>query len=129
MKYSKIIKRIKPGNEIGILIDAVTIVGVTSTNITLSVTGIGLVVIPIATIFASWFMCLLEKYYTVISVVYKLKFKKKYSLASKTVADFSSLNTVIHLEDGVNDQNEYNNLTATCTKFKKRNQKLVHLLF
>ena len=52
-KYSKSLKKNKIINKIILSVDAITTVGVTSTNIALSVTGIGLVVIPIASGFAA----------------------------------------------------------------------------
>ena len=96
--------------------------GVSSTAITLSVTGVGLIVIPIASGIGAG-----------VSIISKilndnLKRKeqhniKKYILAGRTLHDFCKLHSKC-LEDNKIDLNEYNKLKQTYDVHKNNKTKL-----
>ena len=126
-KYKKSLKRIKILNKIILSIDAITVVGVTSTSITLSLTGVGLLTIPIASGFAAG-LCVSGKILHGYFCSIQTKNEKKHSLATKTLVDFSSLYKN-SLKDGVIDQDEYNKLIRTSTEYKNNKSKIIQPSF
>ena len=110
-KYKKKSKTYKTINGSIQSIDGVSVLAVSSTCVTLSVTGVGLVVVPIASgIGAS--LCIISK----IAGEY-LKRKEQhnikiYTLAGRTLHDFCKLHSKC-LEDNKIDLNEYNKLKQT----------------
>ena len=121
-KYKKKSKTYKVINGLIQSIDGVLLLGVSSTAITLSVTGVGLVVVPIASGIGagvSIFSKILNEY---------LKRKerhniKKYTLAGRTLHDYQKLHSKC-LEDNKIDLNEYNNLKQTYDVYKTNKTKL-----
>ena len=105
-KYKKKSKIYKIINGLIHSIDGVLLLGVSSTAITLSVTGVGLIVVPIASGIGAGV--------TIISKILNeyLKRKeqhniKKYTLAGRTLHDFCKLLSKC-LEDNKIDLSEYN---------------------
>ena len=115
-KYKKKSKTYKIMNGLIQSIDGVLLLGVSSTAITLSVTGVGLVVVPIASGIGAG-----------VSIISKtlneyLKRKeqhniKKYTLAGRTLHDYQKLHSKC-LEDNKIDLNEYNKLKQTYDLYK-----------
>ena len=122
-KYKKLYSTFKRINLITHSLDTLLIIGVTSTTVTLSVTGVGLIVVPIAAgVGAS--ITISSK---LISEVLKIKEKtyyKKYQLALKTLEEYNKLLTK-SLEDNKIDQNEYKQLKETFSSYKDK-QRVFH---
>ena len=121
-KYKKKSKQYKLINCLIQSIDGVSLLGVSSTAITLSVTGVGLIVVPIASGIGAG-----------VSIISKipneyLKRKeqhniKKYSLAGRTLHDYQKLHSKC-LEENKIDLNEYNKLKQTYDTYKTNKTKL-----
>ena len=121
-KYKKKCKTLKLVNTLVQGIDGVVVLGVTSTCITLSVTGVGLVVVPVASGVGAG-LCILSKIVGEYLKRKEQKYIKKYTLAGKTVEDFCKLHTR-SLEDNKIDLNEYNKLKETFTTYKKNKNEI-----
>ena len=88
-----------------------SVLGVSSTCVTLSVTGVGLVVVPIASGIGAG----LSIFSKIAGEYLKRKEQhniKKYTLAGRTLHDFCKLHSKC-LQDNKIDLNEYNNLKQT----------------
>ena len=107
-KYKKKSKTYKIINGLIQSIDGVLLLGVSLTAITLSVTGVGLIVIPITSGIGAG-VSIISK---ILNEYLKRKEQhnnKKYTLASRTLNDFCKLHSKC-LEDNKIDLNEYNKL-------------------
>ena len=107
-KYKKKSKTYKIINGLIQSIDGVLLLGVSSTAITLSVTGVGLVVVPIASGIGAG-VSIISK---ILNEYLKRKEQpniKKYTLAGRTLHDFCKLHSKC-LEDNKIDLSEYNKL-------------------
>ena len=96
--------------------------GVSSTAITLSVTGVGLVVVPIAIGIGAG-VSIISK---ILNEYLKRKEQhniKKYTLAGRTLHDFCKLHSQC-LEDNKIDLNEYNKLKQTYDVYKNNKTNL-----
>ena len=121
-KYKKKSKIYKLINCLIQSIDGVLLLGVSSTAITLSVTGVGLVVVPIASgigVGVSIISKILNEY---------LKRKeqhniKKYTVAGRTLHDYQKLHSKC-LEDNKIDLSEYNKLKQSYDLYKTNKTKL-----
>ena len=92
-------------------IDGVLLLGVSSTAITLIVTGVGLIVIPIASGIGAGVSIITK----ILNEYLERKEQhniKKYTLAGRTLHDFCKLHSK-SLEDNKNDLKEYNKLKQT----------------
>ena len=121
-KYKKKSKTYKIINGLIQSIDGVLLLGVSSTAITLSVTGVGLVVVPIASGIGAG-VSIISK---ILNEYLKRKEQhniKKYTLAGRTLHDFCKLHSKC-LEDKKNDLNEYNKLKQTYDVYKNNKPKL-----
>ena len=110
-KYKKKSKQYKLINCLIQSIDGVSVLGVSSTCVTLSVTGVGLVVVPIASGIGAG-LCIISK---IAGEYLKRKEQhnfKKYTLAGRTLHDYQKLYSKC-LEDNKIDLNEYNKLKQT----------------
>ena len=117
-KKSKIYKSI---NGLIQSIDGVSVLAVSSTCVTLSVTRVGLVVVPIASGIGAG-LCIISK----IAGEYLKRKKhniKKYTLAGRTLHDYQKLHSKC-LEDNKIDLNEYNKLKQTYDLYKTNKTKL-----
>ena len=102
--------------------DGVVLLGVSSTAITLSVTGVGLIVVPIASGIGAG-VSIISK---ILNEYLKRKEQpniKKYTLAGGTLHDYQKLHSKC-LEDNKIDLNEYNNLKQTYDTYKTNKTKL-----
>ena len=121
----KSIKRSKLYKIINVLIqsiDGVSVLAVSSTCVTLSVTGIGLVVVPIASGIGAA-LCIISK---IAGEYLKRKGQhniKKYTLAGRTLYDYQKLHSKC-LEDNKIDLIEYIKLKQTYDVYKNNKTKL-----
>ena len=121
-KYKKKSKQYKLINCLIQSIDGVSVLGVSSTCVTLSVTGVGLAVVPIASGIGAG-LCIISK---IAGEYLKRKEQhniKKYTLAGRTLNDFCKLHSKC-LEDNKIDLNEYNKLKQTYDVYKNNKTKL-----
>ena len=121
-KYKKKSKTYKIINSLIQSIDEVLLLGVSSTAITLSVTGVGLVVVPIAIGIGAG-VSIISK---ILNEYLKRKEQhniKKYTLAGRTLHDFCKLHSKC-LEDNKIDLNEYNKLKQTDDVYKNNKTNL-----
>ena len=121
-KYKKKSKQYKLINCLIQSIDGVSVLGVSSTCVTLSVTGVGLVVVPIASGIGAG-LCIISK---IAGEYLKRKEQhniKKHALAGRTLNDFCKLHSKC-LEDNKIDLNEYNKLKQTYDVYKNNKTKL-----
>ena len=121
-KYKKKSKQYKLINCLIQSIDGVSVLGVSSTCVTLSVTGVGLIVVPIASGIGAG-LCIISK---IAGEYLKRKEQhniKKYTLAGRTLNDFCKLHSKC-LEDNKIDLNEYNKLKQTYDVYKNNKTKL-----
>ena len=121
-KYKKKSKQYKLINCLIQSVDGVSVLGVSSTCVTLSVTGVGLVVVPIASGIGAG-LCIISK---IAGEYLKRKEQhniKKYTLACRTLHDYQKLHSKC-LEDNKIDLNEYNKLKQTYDVYKNNKTKL-----
>ena len=121
-KYKKNSKIYKLINCLIQSIDGVSVLAVSSTCVTLSVTGVGLVVAPIASGIGAG-LCIFSK---IAGEYLKRKEQhnvKKYTLAGRTLHDYQKLHSKC-LEDNKIDLNEYNKLEQTYNVYKNNRTKL-----
>ena len=121
-KYKKKSKIYKLMNYLIQSIDGVLLLGVSSTAITLSVTGVGIFVIPIASGKGAG-VSIISK---ILNEYLKRKEQhnnKKYTLAGRTLHDFCKLHSKC-LEDNKIDLNEYNKSKQTYDMYKNNTAKL-----
>ena len=121
-KYKKKSKIYKLINCLIQSIDGVLLLGVSSTAITLSVTGVGLIVVPIASGIGAG-VSIISK---ILNEYLKRKEQhniKKYTLAGRTLHDYKKLHSKC-LEDNKIDLNEYNKLKQTYDVYKNNKTKL-----
>ena len=121
-KYKKKSKTYKIINDLIQSIDGVSVLAVSSTCVTLSVTGVGLVVVPIASRIGAG-LCIISK---IAGEYLKRKEQhntKKYTLAGTTLHDYQKLHSKC-LEDNKIDLNEYNKLKQTYDVYKNNKTKL-----
>ena len=121
-KYKKKSKIYKIINGLILSIDGVSVLAVSSTCVTLSVTGVGLVVVPIASGIGAG-LCIISK---IAGEYMKRKEQhniKKYTLAGRTLNDFCKLHSKC-LEDNKIDLSEYNKLKQTYDLYKTNKTKI-----
>ena len=121
-KYKKKSKMYKLINCLIQSIDGVLLMGVSSTAITLSVTGVGLIVVPIASGIGAG-VSIISK---ILNEYLKRKEQhniKKYTLAGRTLHDYQKLHSKC-LEDNKIDLNEYKKLKQTYDLYKTNKTKL-----
>ena len=121
-KYKKKSKQYKLINCLIQSVDGVSILAVSSTCVTLSITGVGLVVVPVASGIGAG-LCIISK---LLGEYLKRKEQhnlKKYTLAGRTLHDFCKLHSKC-LEDNKIDLNEYNKLNQSYDTYKTNKTKL-----
>ena len=121
-KYKKKSKQYKLINCLIQSVDGVSILVVSSTCVTLSITGVGLVVVPVASGIGAG-LCIISK---LLGEYLKRKEQhnlKKYTLAGRTLHDFCKLHSKC-LEDNKIDLNEYNKLKQSYDTYKTNKTKL-----
>ena len=94
--------------------DTIVIIATTSTSITLSVTGIGLLAIPISTATACGLAITNKVLYEIVIQKYN-KYKKQYEKDNQTIKSFDKLYRK-SLQDDMIDKNDYESLCNNFTK-------------
>ena len=101
-------------------VDSIVIIGATSTSITLSVTGVGLIVLPISAGIACG-LSLGNKVLHKLMINKYNKYKKQYERDQQTIKSFDKLYRK-SLQDNVIDKSEYENLCNIFTKYVNQNK-------
>ena len=119
-KSKKKYKNYKTLNTILESVDSIVIIGATSTSITLSVTGIGLIVLPISAGIACTLSLGNKVLHKLIINKYN-KYKKQYERDQQSIKSFDKLYRK-PLQDKVIDKTEYESLCKIFTKYVDENE-------
>ena len=119
-KSKKKYKNYKTLNTILESADSIVIIGVTSTSITLSITGVGLIILPISAGVACALSLGNKILHKIIINKYN-KYKKQYERDQNTIKSFDKLYRK-SLQDNIIDKNEYENLCIIFTKYIDENK-------
>ena len=119
-KSKKRYKKYKTLNTILESLDSIVIIGATSTSITLSVTGIGLIVSPISAGIACTLSLGNKILHKLILHKYN-KYKKLYERDQQTIKSFDKLYRK-SLQDNVIDKTEYESLCNIFTRYVNENR-------
>ena len=119
-KSKKKYKNYKTLNTVLESIDSIIIIGATSSSITLSVTGLGLVVLPISAGFGCALSLGNKVLHKIIINKYN-KYKKLYERDQNTIKSFDKLYRK-SLQDNVIEKNEYESLRNIFTKYVAENK-------
>ena len=124
-KSKKRYKNYKTLNTILESVDSIVIIGATSTSITLSVTGVGLIILPISAGIA----CALSLSNKVLHelIINKYNKYKQYERDQQIIKSFDKLYRK-SLQDNVIDKNEYDSLCNIFTKYVEKNKNESFLL-
>ena len=114
-KSKKKYKNYKTLNTVLESVDSVVIIGATSTSITLSVIGIGLIVLPISVGIACGISLGNKILHKLIINKYN-KYKKEYERDHNTIKSFDKLNRK-SLQDNIIDKSEYESLCNIFTRY------------
>ena len=114
-KSKKRYKKYKTLDTVLESVDSIVIIGVTSTSITLSVTGIGLIVLPISAGIACALSLGSKILHKLIINKYN-KYKKQYERDQNTIKSFDKLYRK-SLQDNIIDKTEYENLCNIFTRY------------
>ena len=119
-KSKKRYKNYKTLNTVLESVDSIVIVATTSTSITLSVTGVGLIVLPISASIACTLSLGNKVLHKIIMNKYN-KYKKQYERDQNTIKSFDKLYRK-SLQDNIIDKNEYESLCNIFTKYVDENK-------
>ena len=119
-KSKKKYKNYKTLNTILESVDSIVIIAATSTSITLSVTGIGLLVLPISAGIACTLSLGNKILHKLIINKYN-KYKKQYERDQNTIKSFKKLYRK-SLQDNVIDKTEYESLCNIFTRYVDENK-------
>ena len=119
-KSKKKYKNYKTLNTVLESVDSIVIIGATSTSITLSVTGIDLIVLPISAGFACA-LSLGNKILHKLIINRYNKYKKLYERDQNTIKSFDKLYRK-SLQDNILDKTEYDSLCNVFTKYVDENK-------
>ena len=119
-KSKKKYKNYKTLNTILESVDSIVIIATTSTSITLSITGIGLIVLPISAGIACGLSLGNKILHKLIINKYN-KYKKQYEQDQQTIKSFDKLYRK-SLQDNVIDKTEYESLCNIFTKYVDENK-------
>ena len=119
-KSKKRYKNYKTLNTILESVDSIVIIGATSTSITLSITGIGLIVLPISASIACGLSLGNKILHKLIINKYN-KYKKQYERDQQTIKSFDKLYRK-SLQDNVIKKSEYENLCNILTRYVDENK-------
>ena len=119
-KSKKKYKNYKTLNTILESVDSIVIIAATSTSITLSITGIGLIVLPISAGIACGLSLGNKILHKLITNKYN-KYKKHYEQDQQTIKSFDKLYRK-SLQDNVIDKTEYESLCNIFTKYVDENK-------
>ena len=96
-------------------VDSIVIIGATSTSTTLSITGIGLIVLPISAAIACTLSLCSKVLHKKIINKYN-KYEKQYERDQQTIKPFDTLYRK-SLQDNIIDKNEYESFCKIFTKY------------
>ena len=119
-KSKKRYKKYKTLNTILEFVDSIVIIGATSTSITISVTGVGLIVLPISAGIVCGISLGNKVFHKLIINKYN-KYKKLYERDQNTIKSFDKLCRK-SLQNNVIDKNEYESLCNIFTKYVDENK-------
>ena len=119
-KSKKIYKNYKNLNTVLESVDSIVIIGATSTSITLSVIGIGLIILPISAGIACGLSLGNKILHKLIISKYN-KYKKQYERDQNTMKSFDKLYRK-SLQDNIIDKNEYESLCNIFSKYVDENK-------
>ena len=119
-KSKKKYKNYKTLNTVLESIDSIVIIAATSTSITLSITDIGLIILPISAGIACTLSLGNKVLHKLIINKYN-KYKKQYERDQNTIKSFNKLYRK-SLQDNIIDKNEYGNLCNIFTKYVDENK-------
>ena len=119
-KSKKKYKNFKTLNTILESVDSIVIIGATSTSITLSITGIGLIVVPISAGIACGLSIGNKVLHKLIINKYN-KHKKQYERDQNTIKSFDKLYRK-SLQDNIIDKTEYDSFCIVFTKYIDENK-------
>ena len=101
-------------------VDSIVIIGATSTSITLSITGVGLIILPISGGIACGLSLGNKVLHKLIINKYN-KYKKQYERDQNTIKSFDKLYRK-SLQDNVIDKTEYESLCNIFTRYVDENK-------
>ena len=119
-KSKKRYKNYKTLNTLLESVDSIVIIGATSTSITLSVTGVGLIILPISAGIACTLSLGNKILHKLIINKYN-KYKKQYERDQNTIKSFDKLYRK-SLQDNVIDKTEYDSLCNIFTRYVDENK-------
>ena len=119
-KSKKRYKNYKTLNTVLESVDSIVIFGATSTSVTLSITGVGLIILPISASIACTLSLGNKVLHKLIINKYN-KYKKQYERDQQTIKSFEKLYRK-SLQDNVIDKNEYDSLCNIFTKYIDHNK-------
>ena len=119
-KSKKKYKNHKTLNTILESVESIVIIGATSTSITLSVAGVGLIILPISAGIACT-LSLGNKVLHKLSINKYNKYKKQYERDQQTIKSFDKLYRK-SLQDNIIDKSEYETLCNIFTKYVDQNK-------
>ena len=119
-KSKKRYKNYKNINTVLESVDSIIIIGATSTSITLSITGVGLILLPISAGIACGLSLGKKVLHKLIKNKYN-KYKKQYERDQNTIKSFDKLYKK-SLQDNVIDKTEYDSLFNIFTKYVDENK-------
>ena len=119
-KSKKKYKNYKTLNTILESADSIVIIGATSTSITLSITGLGLIILPISAGIACALSLGNKVLHKLIINKYN-KYKKQYERDQNTIKSFDKLYRK-SLQDNVIDKTEYDSLCNFFTRYVDENK-------
>ena len=120
-KSKKRYKNYKTLNTLLESVDSIIIMGATSTSITLSITGIGFIILPISAGIACGLSLGNKILHKLIINKYN-KYKKQYERDQNTIKSFDKLYRK-SLQDNVIDKTEYDSLCNIFTRYIGENKK------
>ena len=101
-------------------VDSIIIIGATSTSITLSITGVGLIILPISAGIACGLSLGNKKLHKLVINKY-IKYKKHYERDQQTIKSFDKLYRK-SLQDNVIDKTENESLCNIFTNYLDQNK-------
>ena len=119
-KSKKKYKNYKTLNTILESVDSIVIIGAKSTSTTLSITGIGLIILPISAGLACT-LSLGNKVLHKLIINKHNKYKKQYGRDQQTIKSFDKIYRK-SLQDKVLDKNEYDSLCNILTRYIDENK-------
>ena len=119
-KYKQKYTKYKLINNLITSLDGIIVIGTTSASVTLSITGVGIIVVPIA----AGVGCTTDILVKICSSYLKKKeqnYKLKYAIIQKTLEDFRQLYTA-SLEDNCVDEKEHQRFVTQFENYQSQSQ-------